>query len=301
MIKEEALSIGFKDCGISKVEYLEEDSVNLRRWLDKKYNADMRYMSDNFEKRTDPAKLMQGAKSVISVILDYYPSELQHDPEAPVISKYAYGIDYHLVMKKKLKKLLVFVQKLIPDTSGRAFVDSAPVLEHSWAKRAGLGWTGKNSLLLTPEFGSFVFIGELIISAELEYDTPIKDYCGKCRRCIEACPTGAIVKDRIVDAGKCISYHTIENKEIIDNSLKGKFRNRIFGCDICQDVCPWNQKPVKHKTDEFKPHPKLLHMSSADWYNLSENEFNEIFKNSAIQRVGFKGLKRNLDFITNQK
>lgn len=298
LIKEEALKTGFDDCGISKAEYLEEDALYLRKWLDRNFNADMRYMSDNFEKRTNPLLLVENARSVISVILNYYPGHIQLNPASPVISKYAYGADYHFVMKKKLEKLLNFVQKLIPGTQGRAFVDSAPVLEHAWAKRAGIGWTGKNSLLLTPGFGSFVFIGELIVSAELAYNTPIKERCGSCRKCIEACPTGAIVDEKIIDARKCISYHTIENKGDISSSLHGKFKNRIFGCDICQDVCPWNQKAVKHKTEEFNPHPKLLQMSKEDWHELNENEFNEIFVNSAIRRTGFKRLKRNLAFIS---
>lgn len=244
---------------------------------------------------------MKGARSIISVILNYYPSLLQPYSDAPFISKYAYGADYHFVMKKKLYELLLFVQRIIPGTKGRAFVDSAPVMEHAWARLAGLGWIGKNSLLLTPGFGSYVFIGELIVTAELEYDSPIKEACGKCRKCIDACPTGAILENRIIDSKKCISYHTIENKAEIDISLKDKFRNHLFGCDICQDVCPWNhKKATKNKTEEFNPHPQLLQMTYSDWQRIDEKEFNEIFRDSALQRAGFKKLKKNLAFISGQ-
>ena len=297
-IKDEALRLGFSDCGISAAEFLTQDSERLKTWLDNDYNASLAYMENHFEMRTDPRKLVENAKSVVSVILNYYPSKQQTDPEAPVIAKYAYGKDYHDVIRDKLKSLLSFSAELIPGCEGRVFVDSAPVMEHAWASRAGMGWIGKNSLLITSKFGSFVFIGEMILTAELEYDKPVNDMCGSCRNCITSCPTGAIVDERVVDAGKCISYHTIENKTSeIPESFKNSFKNRVFGCDICQDVCPWNRKLSAHSISEFNPHPDLLTMSKKDWQLMDFDKFNMLFKGSAVKRAKFEGLKRNLNFL----
>ncbi len=297
-IKSEALRLGFSDCGISAATYLHGEADRLRKWLNNGYNSGLAYMENHFEKRTDPRQLVEGSKSVVSVILNYYPPKKQTDPEAPVLAKYAYGKDYHQVIRKKLKLLLAFTCDLIPECTGRVFTDSAPVMEHAWASRSGLGWIGKNSLLLTSRFGSFVFIGEMIITAELEYDIPVNDMCGSCRNCITSCPTGAIVEDRVIDAGRCISYHTIENKTSgMPENLRDKFQNRVFGCDICQDVCPWNRKSTPHAVEEFKPHPGLLSMSKNDWHLLNEEKFNELFRGSAVMRAKFGGFRRNLDFL----
>ena len=298
LIKTEALRLGFDGCGISRAEFLPKEADRLTSWLKNGYNAELTYMENHFELRTDPRKLVEGAESVISVILNYYPHQGQADPEAPVLAKYAYGRDYHLVIRKKLKSLLSFTTSLIPGTEGRVFTDSAPVMEHAWASRGGLGWIGKNSLLLTTHFGSFVFIGEMIVTAPLEYDQALNDFCGSCRNCITSCPTGAIVADRIIDAGKCISYHTIENKTgEIPKIYKDKFQNRVFGCDICQDVCPWNRRAIPNQVKEFEPDPELLGMSKRDWYLMDIVKFSELFKGSAVKRAKFEGLKRNLDFL----
>ncbi len=297
-IKTEALRLGFSDCGISEASFLSEDAERLKNWLEKGYQAQLSYMENHFDKRTDPRLLVENAKSVVSVILSYYPSEKQTDPEAPVLSKYAYGQDYHDVIRKKLKSLLEFTKQLIPGCEGRVFTDSAPVLEHAWASRAGLGWIGKNSLLLNTKFGSFVFIGEMIITAELEYDQAINEMCGSCRNCITSCPTNAIVADRTIDAGKCISYHTIENKTPrMPENLKNYFLNRVFGCDICQDVCPWNRKVSPHNTSEFNSKPELLGMNKNEWYKMDKTKFDELFGGSAVKRADFDGLRRNLDFL----
>jgi epoxyqueuosine reductase len=297
-IKSEALRLGFSDCGISAATALDADAERLKDWLGKGRHAGLTYMENHFEKRIDPRKLFEGARSIVSVILNYFPPKQQNHPEAPVLAKYAYGMDYHLVIRKKLKSLLKYTSELIPGCEGRVFTDSAPVMEHAWAARAGLGWIGKNSLLLSSRFGSFVFIGEMIISSELEYDQPINELCGSCRNCISSCPTGAIVEDRVIDAGKCISYHTIENKSMqMPLDLKDKFANRVFGCDICQDVCPWNRKAIPHNIPEFNPHPDLLKMSKDDWQNLDKEKFDLIFRESAVMRAKFEGLKRNLEFL----
>jgi epoxyqueuosine reductase len=259
----------------------------------------MDYMARNIDKRLDPRLLVENAKTVIVVLQNYFTHKKQTDSTAPVLSKYAYGTDYHFVLKDKLKALLQFIQTEISSCGGRVFTDSAPVLERAWAKRAGLGWIGKNSNLISPDMGSFFFIGELIIDIELPYDNPrpVADHCGKCNRCIDACPTKAIVASRVVDARKCISYQTIEVKGELDAYLKGKFDNRVFGCDICQDVCPWNLKSESHSEPAFQPHEKLLTLSTNEWHNLDESLFSELFKKSAVKRTGFKGLKRNLRFI----
>ncbi len=296
-IKSHALELGFDACGISRVRFLEEDSKKLGEWLEKDMHGEMSYMANYFEKRTNPEELLPGAKSVISVLLNYFPAEEQKDLAAPVISKYAYGNDYHFVIKRKLKELLGFIHREIGEVTGRAFVDSAPVLDRAWARNAGLGWIGKNTMLISKEHGSFVFIGELIIDLELSADIPVKDYCGNCTMCIDACPTGAIVQPYVMNGSKCISYFTIEKKGEIPDQFKGKFRNRLFGCDICQDVCPWNRKIRPHKIKEFNPEGRLLEMEKEDWNYLGEQEFQKIFRISALKRTGYDGLKRNLKFL----
>ncbi|KQC09794.1 MAG: epoxyqueuosine reductase [Smithella sp. SDB] len=297
MIKEEARKLGFDGCGISRAEALQEDAVHLEYWLKHHYHAGMAYMEKHTEKRLDPQKLLEGACSVISVILNYFPAKTQIDQEAPVLAKYAYGKDYHAIIKKKLKFLLKYIHSNIAPVNGRVFVDSAPVLEKAWAVRGGLGWIGKNTCLISQEKGSFCFIGTLIVDIPLYYDQAVSGSCGNCTRCIDACPTQAIVAPRILDAGRCISYLTIENKADISADFQGRFDNRVFGCDICQDVCPWNRKAVAHKEKDFEPLPELLGMTRVDWYNMDEKQFNRIFQNSAVKRTRFKNMKRNLEFI----
>jgi epoxyqueuosine reductase len=297
MIKAEACRLGFNACGISQAEYLNNDARQLVKWLHKSYHGSMVYMENHVEKRVNPAKLVEGAKSVISVILNYYPANTQEDRDAPVISKYAYGEDYHKVIKKKLILLLHYINETISTTKGRAFVDSAPVLDRAWAARAGLGWIGKNTSLISPKIGSFIFIGSLIIDIPLVCDNAINNYCGDCNRCIQACPTGAIVKPNVLDARRCISYLTIENKGDIDPGYRNKFKNRVFGCDICQDVCPWNQKAVPTHVKEFEPLPELLQMTREHWYGMDEKQYEKLFKNSAVKRALYTGIKRNLNFI----
>ncbi len=297
-IKEKAIQLGFSACGIAEVGGLDEERVRLQKWLSEGMNASMTYMANHFEKRLDPGKLEQGAKSLISVLFNYFPDQKQADLEAPVISKYAYGKDYHLVVKEKLNNLLIFIQSEVLSCHGRAFVDSAPVLERPWAKASGLGWIGKNSLLITKEFGSYIFIGELIIDMEVSYDSPFtNNHCGTCTRCIDACPTGAIVEPYIIDARKCISYHTIENKEEIPVQILKKLQNHIFGCDICQDVCPWNKKIHSNQINDFKPIEGLLDMEKRDWMELGPDKFNFIFRNSALKRAGYKRLQRNIAYL----
>ena len=298
-IKLQAKDLGFLECAIIPAGFLEEEEEHFKNWLKAGMHGEMGYMARNIEKRLDPRLLFENAKTVIVVLQNYFPKATQQNPEAPVLSKYAYGTDYHFVMKKKLKKLLAFIQEQTVPCNARPFVDSAPVLERAWARRAGIGWVGKNSNLISVEHGSFFFIGELILDIELPYDHPkqVADHCGTCTRCIDACPTQAIVANRVVDARKCISYQTIELKGDLDENLKGQFENRVFGCDICQDVCPWNLKSKPHNEECFNPHPKLLELSKNDWYQMERPLFNELFKNSAVKRAGFKGLKRNIDFI----
>lgn len=298
LIKSESKRLGFDYCGISKAEFLEEEAPRLEKWLNNNMHGQMSYMQNYFDKRLDPRLLVPGAKSVISLLLNYYPSEKQNDEAAPKISKYAYGMDYHLVIKEKLNQLLEFIKSTIGEVDGRAFVDSAPVLDKAWAKKGGLGWIGKHSNLINKESGSFYFIAELIVDLELEYDGAVKDYCGTCTRCIDACPTDAIVAPYVVDGSKCISYYTIELKENIPNDVKGKFDNWMFGCDVCQDVCPWNRFSKPHKEPQFKANSELLNMSKNDWIELTEETFKRVFKNSAVKRTKFKGLKRNIEFIT---
>jgi len=301
-IKEKTKQLGFLECAIIPAGYFAEEKDRFREWLDAGMYGEMGYMARNVEKRLDPRLLFENAKTVIVVLQNYFPKKTQIDPDAPVLSKYAYGTDYHFVMKEKLRKLLAFIQEQTGPCNARPFVDSAPVLERAWARRAGLGWVGKNSNLISVQHGSFFFIGELILDIELPYDNSKQatDHCGTCTRCIDACPTKAIVANRVVDARKCISYQTIELKDELDKNLTGQFENRVFGCDICQDVCPWNLKSNPHNEKSFNPHPKLLKLSKTDWHRMERPLFNELFKNSAVKRAGFKGLKRNLEFIQSE-
>lgn len=297
LIKEEALRLGFMQCGISHATFLEEEAPRLEAWLTANMNGEMRYMENHFDKRLDPRLLVDGAKSVISLLLNYYPSANQVDVTAPKISRYAYGTDYHFVIKDKLKELLLFINENIGEVNGRAFVDSAPVLDRAWANKSGLGWIGKNSNLIHPKAGSFFFIAELIVDVELDYDTSIQNYCGTCTKCIDACPTDAIIKPYVVDGSKCISYFTIELKEAIPTSYKNKFENWAFGCDICQEVCPWNRFSKPHNEIKFNPNEGLLEMKKSDWEEITEDVFKNVFKNSAVKRAGFEGLKRSLAFL----
>ena len=297
-IKKIATELGFDFCGITPAVYLDDDARRLESWLNKGMNGTMRYMENYFDQRVDPRKLVPGAKSVITLLLNYFPDEKQNE-EAPKISKYAFGKDYHEVIREKLKELLAKARKEIGEIHGRGFVDSAPVLERSWAERSGLGWVGKNGNLINNKAGSFFFIATLITDLELEYDDPFaKDYCGTCTRCIDACPTDAILPDKVVDGSKCISYFTIELKEmIIPENMKGKFENWVFGCDICQDICPWNRFSKPHNESAFKPIPEILNLSSTEWEEMSEEMFKKIFKHSPLRRSKFSGIKRNLKFI----
>ena len=297
LIKAEAKRLGFLSCGISKAEFLEEEAPRLEAWLNQNMHGEMRYMENHFDKRLDPTKLVEGSKSVVSLLLNYFPSETQKDSEAPKISKYAYGMDYHFVIKDKLKQLLLFIQEEIGEVHGRAFVDSAPVLDKAWAAKSGLGWIGKHSNLLTQKVGSFYFIAELIIDLELEYDTPVTDHCGSCTACIDACPTNAIVEPYVVDGSKCISYFTIELKNEIPTHVQGQFDNWMFGCDVCQDVCPWNRFSKPHNEPLFNPHPELLSMTKKEWEEITQEVFSEIFKKSAVKRTKYAGLVRNIKFL----
>ncbi|APY01451.1 tRNA epoxyqueuosine(34) reductase QueG [Lacinutrix venerupis] len=297
LIKTEAKRLGFLSCGISKAEFLEDEAPRLENWLNKNMNGEMRYMENHFDKRLDPTKLVEDSKSVISLLLNYYPEETQKDNKAPKLSKYAYGNDYHHVIKSKLKTLTHFIQDTIGEVSGRAFVDSAPVLDKAWAAKSGLGWIGKHSNLLTQQVGSFYFIAELIIDLDLEYDTIVSDHCGTCTACIDACPTQAIVEPYVVDGSKCISYFTIELKNELPNEMKGKFDNWMFGCDVCQDVCPWNRFSKAHNEPLFNPHPELLGMSKKDWEEITEDVFKKVFQKSAVKRTKYSGLQRNINFL----
>lgn len=295
-IKTEAKRLGFLSCGISKAGFLESEAPRLEQWLKKNMHGQMQYMENHFDKRLDPTKLVEGSKSVISLLLNYFPSQEQ-PANSYKLSKYAYGTDYHFVIKDKLKSLLNIIQEKIGAVHGRAFVDSAPVLDKAWAAKSGLGWVGKNSNLLTQQVGSFYFIAELIVDLELEYDTPVTDHCGTCTACIDACPTQAIVAPYVVDGSKCISYLTIELKDNIPSEFKGKMDEWMFGCDVCQDVCPWNRFSKPHQEPLFNPHPELLSMSKKDWDEITDDVFKKVFKNSAVKRTKFSGLKRNINFI----
>jgi epoxyqueuosine reductase len=295
-IKNEAKRLGFMSCGISKAEFLEAEAPRLEEWLSKNRHGEMQYMENYFDKRLDPTKLVEGSKSVVSLLLNYYPSETQTE-ESYKISKYAFGTDYHFVIKDKLKTLLHSIQEEIGDVHGRAFVDSAPVLDKAWAAKSGLGWIGKHSNLLSKQAGSFYFIAELIIDLELDYDTPVTDHCGTCTACIDACPTQAIIEPYKVDGSKCISYLTIELKNEIPNGFSNQMDDWMFGCDVCQDVCPWNRFSKPHNEPLFNPHPELLTKSKSEWQELTKEVFAEIFKKSAVKRTKFTGLKRNINFL----
>lgn len=296
MIKEEAKRLGFLACGISKAEFLEEEAPRLENYLKHNMNGKMGYLENHFDKRLDPTLLVPGSKSVISLLYNYYPEEKQRD-DTYKISKYAYGVDYHFVIKDKMKELMHFIFENIGAVEGRIFVDSAPVLDKAWAARSGLGWIGKHTLLLRKQQGSFFFVSELILDLELEYDHRVTDHCGSCTACIDACPTGAIIADRVVDGSKCISYFTIELRDEIPTSVKGQFEDWVFGCDICQNVCPWNRFSTPHKEPLFNPHPELLSMSKKDWEEITEEVFREVFKKSAVKRTKFSGITRNIAFV----
>ncbi len=295
-IKSEAKRLGFLSCGISQAGFLESEAPRLEKWLKDNRNGSMYYMENHFDKRLDPTLLVDGAKSVVSLLLNYFPENPQAEGTYK-ISKYAFGQDYHYVIKDKLKELLFSIQDKIGEVSGRAFVDSAPVLDKAWAAKSGLGWIGKNSNLLTRKVGSYYFIAELILDLELVYDNPTTDHCGNCTACINACPTEAILAPYVVDGSKCISYFTIELKESIPVEMQGKFDDWIFGCDVCQDVCPWNRFSKPHNEPLFNPNPEMLTMSKKDWIELTEETFKLVFKNSAVKRTKFEGLKRNIDFV----
>jgi len=297
IIKSTATELGFSYCGIAKAEFLEEEAPRLEAWLKRGYQGKMLYLENHFDKRLDPTLLVPGAKSVVSLIYNYYPKkDLATDGQLK-LAKYAYGEDYHFVVKDRLKTLVNVIKEKIGDVNGRAFVDSAPVMERAWAQKSGLGWIGKNSLLLNRSAGSFFFLAELIVDLELEYDGPIKDYCGTCTACIDACPTDAIPEPYVLDGSKCISYFTIELKEEIPTEVKGKFENWVFGCDICQDVCPWNRFATPHSEPRFDPSAELQELRDTDWKEITNEVFERIFEKSAVKRTGLEGLKRNIRFV----
>lgn len=295
-IKAEAKRLGFLACGISKAGFLEDEAPRLENWLNQQMHGEMHYMTNYFDKRLDPTKLVEGSKSVISLLLNYYPKEKQIDGSYK-LSKYAYGTDYHFVIKERLKELLSFMQTEIGEIEGRAFVDSAPVLDKAWAAKSGLGWIGKHSNLLTQKAGSFYFVAELIVDLELEYDSPTTDHCGTCTACIDACPTEAIIQPYVVDGSKCISYLTIELKDNLPLEFKGKMDNWMFGCDVCQDVCPWNRFSKPHSEPLFNPNKELLNMDKNDWEELTEETFRKVFQKSAVKRTKYSGLTRNIRFL----
>jgi epoxyqueuosine reductase len=284
-------------CGISKAGFLEEEAPRLESWLNQNQHGQMGYMARNFDKRLDPTKLVPGAKSVVSLLYNYFPENTPVDAHAPKIARYAYGADYHHVIKDKLFTFMDHIQDQIGTVSGRVFVDSAPVLEKAWAAKSGLGWVGKNTNLIRKQNGSYFFIAELILDLELETDGTVTDHCGSCTACLDACPTDAFVAPYKLDASKCISYFTIELKDAIPNEVKGQFDNWAFGCDICQEVCPWNRFAAPHEEPAFQPKPELMNMTKGDWNEVTEEVFNRLFEVSAVQRTGFDGLKRNLEFL----
>lgn len=297
-IKNKAYELGFILCGVSKAEFMDEEARRVEAWLNNNYNGQMAYLDNHFDLRVDPTKLVPGAKSVLSVAFNYYTTEKQTDPDAPKVSMYAYGRDYHKVVRKKLKQLFEFIQSIAGHVNGRAFVDSAPILEKDWANRSGLGWRGKHGLLINPKKGSFFFLGELITDLELDYDHPIKDFCGTCRRCIDACPTGAINETGYyINASQCITYLTVELRaDAIPDEFKGRMDNWAFGCDICQQVCPWNRFASPHNEPDFLPKP-FLNMTREEWQDLTEPVYEEVFMGSAVKRAKYEGLKRNIRFL----
>ena len=300
-VRSAANRLGFDHCGLARAQRLDEDARRLDSWLNKGFQGSMRYMENHFDLRVDPGKLVPGARSVITLLLNYFPAEQQND-KAPQVSKYAYGQDYHDVIRPKLNAFLLELKEKFGEIQGRGFVDSAPVLERSWAQKAGLGWVGKNGNLINKQAGSFFFIATLITDLELEYDAPFaKDYCGTCTRCIDVCPTGAILPGKVIDGSKCISYFTIELKDaLIPEAMKGKFDNWMFGCDACQDVCPWNRFAKPQQQEAFTPIPEVLHFSSNDWEELTEENFKKIFRDSPLKRAKYAGIRRNLRFLKEQ-
>ncbi len=299
IIRNKAVELGFDACAVAPATELSTDKKYLKDWLDKGYNGNMHYMANHFEKRIAPSVLVEGAKSVIVLLTNYYPGKDIHPLDNSYkIARYAYGKDYHDVIKERLRILYDFIKREIyPSLEGRIFVDSAPVLERALAVKAGLGWIGKNSNLIHPKLGSYVFISELIVNLELPFGEAIRDACGGCRRCIESCPTKAIVSEKVIDAQKCISYQTIENREYISEELTGKFKDWIYGCDVCQEVCPWTWKSRPHDNEEFLPKPELLKFNKVDWQNLTKPDYNKIFKGSAVKRAKYEGLMRNIKFV----
>ena len=296
-IKSAADALGFLSCGISKADFLEDEAPRLEQWLNQGHHGSMSYMERHFDKRLDPRLLVPGAKSVVSLLLNYHTDKKQADPKAPKISSYAYGKDYHFVIKEKLKELMQIIHREIGEVNGRVFVDSAPVMDKAWAAKSGLGWLGKNTNLISKKVGSFFFIAELIIDLELDYDTPVTDHCGSCTACIDACPTDALLQPYQIDGSKCISYLTIELKENIPTEFKGQMDNWAFGCDICQTVCPWNRFATPHDEPAFEPQEELLNLTKSEWQEMTSVVFNKVFKNSAVKRTKFEGLKRNIKFL----
>lgn len=297
-IKDWAYELGFLSVGISKANFLEEEAPKLEQWLKNNYHGQMQYMENYFDKRLDPRKLVDGAKSVISLSYNYYTDKQLHK-NTPKLSKYAFGEDYHHVLKDKLKLLYQKLHDEIGDVHARIFVDSAPILERAWAQKSGIGWIGKHSLLINKHYGSFFFLAEIIIDIELDADMPfLSNHCGTCTACIDACPTNAIVENKVVDANKCISYLTIELKDELPTAYQNKMEDWMFGCDICQDVCPWNRFSKINNEPKFQPNNKLLEMTRKEWFEITEDVFNEIFKKSAVKRTKYKGLKRNLQFLS---
>ena len=296
-VKTTASRLGFTFCGISKAEFLHEEAPRLEEWLRRGYQGKMNYLENYFDKRLDPTLLVANAKSVVSVLYNYYPEKELGDEGSYKVAKYAYGEDYHFIIKDKLRVFMDEIQQKIGAVSGRAFVDSAPVMERAWAKKSGIGWIGKNSLLVNREAGSFFFLAELILDLELEHDGPIRDYCGTCTACMDACPTEAITEPYVVDGSKCISYFTIELKDELPEAMKGKFGNWIFGCDVCQDVCPWNKFSKPHREQRLNPSAELSGMKANDWKDLTEEVFSKVFKDSPLKRTKWKGLKRNINFL----
>lgn len=297
-IKSAADALGFLSCGISQADFLEDEAPRLEQWLNQGHHGSMSYMERHFDKRLDPRLLVPGAKSVVSLLLNYHTDKKQADPKAPKISSYAYGKDYHFVIKEKLKELMQIIHREIGEVNGRVFVDSAPVMDKVWAAKSGLGWLGKNTNLISKKVGSFFFIAELIIDLELDYDTPVTDHCGSCTACIDACPTDALLQPYQIDGSKCISYLTIELKENIPTEFKGQMDNWAFGCDICQTVCPWNRFATPHVEPAFEPQEELLNLTKSEWQEMTSVVFNKVFKNSAVKRTKFEGLKRNIKFLS---
>ncbi len=297
LIKSKAMAFGFQSCGISKADFLEEEAPRLEQWLNNNFHGEMRYMENHFDKRLDPRLLVEGSKSVISLSYNYFPEELQNNSDFK-LAKYAYGEDYHDVIKEKLRTLVAALQEEIGEFAFRVFVDSAPVLEKAWAKKSGIGWVGKNSNLITKKNGSFYFLAEIICDLDLSEDFEVTDHCGSCTKCIDACPTQAIVSDKIIDGSKCISYATIELKDQIPDFFKDKMEDWMFGCDICQDVCPWNRFSAPTLEEKFRPNSDIKNFTKQDWKEITQEIFSSVFKKSAVKRTKFSGLKRNLDFLS---